>query len=122
MPLLVSRRASLFVAALTAAASLPAFAHAHPKSMVPAADATVSSPPELSIEFSEALEPKFSKLEISDGKGAPVTKQTATLDPADPKHLMLALPKLSPGMYRVHWVSAATDGHRMDGSYSFTVR
>jgi methionine-rich copper-binding protein CopC len=36
--------------------------------------------------------------------------------------LTLPLPKLAPGTYRVHWVSAALDGHKADGSYSFKVK
>ncbi len=114
-------RFSMMVFAL-AATPLPALAHAHPKSMTPAANATVSAPTELSVVFSEALEPKFSKLELVDDKGAVLSKNSSTVDPADHKHMTLPLPKLSAGVYHVHWVSAAMDGHRMDGEYSFTVK
>lgn len=101
--------------------TLPALAHAHPKTMTPAANSTVSAPSELSIVFSEPLEPSFSKLALMDSKGAVLTTQPATVDPKDPKHMTLSLPHLKTGVYRVHWVSAARDGHRMDGEYSFTV-
>ena len=114
-------RSLITVSALLLAAC-PAFAHAHPKTMAPAANSTVAAPTELSIEFSEALEPKFSKLALTDEKGAVVTRQPSAVDPADPKHITLPLPKLASGVYHVHWVSAATDGHRMDGDYTFTVK
>lgn len=102
--------------------ALPLLAHSKPKSMVPAADATVSSPPELSVFFTEPLEPKFSSLNLTDEKGAPISNAKSVVDSSDQKHMTLALPRLAPGIYHVHWVTAATDGHRMDGSYSFKVK
>jgi hypothetical protein len=44
------------------------------------------------------------------------------VDPSNPTHVELKLPKLEPGVYDVHWVSVAADGHRLDGDYSFTVK
>jgi methionine-rich copper-binding protein CopC len=98
-----------------------AFAHAHPVTMTPAKDSTVTAPTQISVFFSEALEPKFSKLELQDSMGMVVSKAAAVIDPKDPKHLTLALPVLPPGVYTVNWVSVATDGHRMPGKYSFTI-
>jgi methionine-rich copper-binding protein CopC len=106
----------LFLAAVPAA-----FAHAHPVTMTPAKDSTVTAPTEISVFFSEALEPKFSTLQLQDSMGMVVSKATAVIDPKDAKHLTLALPTLAPGVYTVNWVSVATDGHRMPGKYSFTV-
>jgi copper resistance protein C len=103
-------------------AVVPAFAHSRPKTMTPAANSTVSAPAEVSVFFSEPLEPKFSSLKLTNEKGAVLSVAASTMDPADPTHLTLALPKLAPGVYYVHWVSAATDGHRMDGDYTFTVK
>jgi methionine-rich copper-binding protein CopC len=114
-------RTAIIAASLTLA-TIPAFAHAHPKVMVPAKDAVVSAPTEVSIVFSEALEPKFSKLALTDDKGTVVSKASPVLDPADAKHLTLALPTLAPGLYHVKWTSSATDGHKMDGEYTFTVK
>jgi len=114
-------RLSVAVCALVLAAS-PAFAHSHPVKMAPDKDATVGAPKEISIEFSEALDPKLSTLELDDDKGVAVSKATAVLDPSDAKHLTLALPALAPGVYSVKWVSVATDAHRLNGTYSFTVK
>lgn len=116
------RARSVSASILLAMATIPALAHAHPKNMVPAADSTISAPSELSVVFSEPLEPKFSKLELLNGNGALLSKEASIVDPRDPKHMTLRLPKLSAGVYHVHWVSAATDGHRMDGQYIFTVK
>jgi methionine-rich copper-binding protein CopC len=102
--------------------SIPASAHSKPKVMDPAANSTVDAPAELSVIFSEALDPKFSSLALTDEKGAVISKAKTVPDPANHMHLSLPLPKLAPGTYYVHWVSAAVDGHRMDGDYSFRVK
>ena len=103
-------------------AAAPAFAHSHPVTMTPAKDSITGAPAEVSIVFSEALEPKFSSLKLEDSTGAIVSKQASVLDPANARHLTLALPRLSPGVYTVDWVSSSVDGHRLSGKYSFTVK
>jgi methionine-rich copper-binding protein CopC len=103
-------------------AAVPAVAHSRPKTMTPAANSIVGVPTEVSVFFTEPLEPKFSSLQLTDGKGTVLSTLSSKMDPADHTHLTLALPKLAPGIYYVHWISAATDGHRMDGDYTFTVK
>lgn len=112
---------SMAAAVLTLSA-LPAFAHAKPKTITPEPNSTVAAPAQVSIFFTEALEPKFSSLQLMDEKGTEVSRNKSVVDPANAKHMTLALPKLGPGVYRVHWVTAALDGHRMDGDYSFKVQ
>ena len=103
--------------------SIPAFAHAVPKSMTPAPDSTVSAPTEISIVFSEELEPKFSVIKLVDSMGMVVSKEAAVLDPKNTRHLTLALPKgLPAGVYTVQWTSSATDGHKLSRSYNFTIK
>jgi len=113
-----------FIAAVALALLAPAaaLAHAHPKVMDPAPDTTVSAPKYVSIEFSEALDPKFSSLWLSNAGGTVVSKVSSTVAAGDPKHMTLDLPALAPGVYVVHWVSVAADGHRLEGSYKFTVK
>jgi len=104
-------------------ATVPAFAHAVPKAMTPAPDSTVSAPTEISMTFSEELEPKFSVIKLVDSMGMTVSKDSAVLDPKDAKHLTLALPKgLPAGLYTVQWTSSATDGHKLSRSYNFTIK
>ena len=116
----VARRA--ITAVVMSLATLPALAHAKPKTMTPEANATVAAPAQVSVFFTEALEPKFSSLHLMDAQGAEVSKDKSVVDPANAKHMTLSLPKLGPGTYRVHWMTAALDGHRMDGDYSFKVQ
>jgi methionine-rich copper-binding protein CopC len=103
-------------------AQSPAFAHAHPKVMEPAADSVVPAPTKITVTFSEAVEPKFSSLTLTDETGKPVGKETSKGVASDAKTMMLTPPILTPGGYLVHWVSVATDGHRMEGEYKFTVK
>lgn len=112
----------IFAAALALLAPAAAFAHAHPKVMDPAPDSTVSAPKHLSVEFSEALDPKFSSLRLSNAGGTTVSKAASAVSSSDPKHITLDLPALPPGAYIVQWVSVATDGHRLEGNYKFTVK
>ena len=45
----------------------------------------------------------------------------APLDPGDDKQLVLAVPPLGPGRYRVIWHVVSVDTHRTEGEYTFTV-
>jgi methionine-rich copper-binding protein CopC len=99
-----------------------AFAHARPKVMLPAADSVGPSPATVSITFSEAVEPKFSSINVTDEQGKKFNTASSMPAAGDPKTLTLALPALPPGGYLVHWVSLAADGHRLEGEYKFTVK
>jgi copper resistance protein C len=99
-----------------------AFAHAHPKLMNPMPDSVGPAPKVISITFSEAIEAKFSSIQLTDESGKSADKEVSKPAPGDPKTLTLVVPSLAPGSYIVHWVNVATDGHRMDGEYKFTVK
>ncbi len=105
-----------------AMAPVAAFAHAHPTRMNPAAGSVGPAPAQLVVTFSEAVEPKFSSLQLDDAAGKLLTPAKAEGMAGDAKTLTLALPRLAVGVYTVKWVSVATDGHRLAGEYKFTVR
>jgi methionine-rich copper-binding protein CopC len=109
-------------ATLLFAMTVPAFAHSHPVKMNPAPDSTVTAPSEVSIFFTEELEPKFSFLKLKNSAGKLVTSEHSRLDPANAKHMTLALPHLAPGIYTLEWMASAEDGHRMTRSYKFSVK
>lgn len=98
------------------------WAHAHPKSEVPADGATVTAPTEVSIVFDDALEAALSTLTVSDAQNHTVTNAKAELDSATHKTLSLKVPALSSGTYLVKWVAVSLDGHRTSGNYHFTVK
>jgi methionine-rich copper-binding protein CopC len=111
---------ALFAASLFAA-SPALFAHTSPVTMTPAADATVSAPDSVTINFTGALEPKFSMITVTDASGHVANKEASVVG-ADTKTMKVVLPPLKPGVYTVHWVGVSTDTHRSQGDYKFTVK
>ncbi|WP_150777159.1 copper resistance CopC family protein [Pandoraea sputorum] len=119
------RRATqgLTVAAVIGLASLSqgVWAHAHIASSDPAAQATVEAPKLVRVTFDSALEGALSKLTVVDAKGNAVTQAKPELDAAR-KTLTLPVPTLAAGEYPANWVAVASDGHRTQGSFKFTVK
>lgn len=111
-----------FAAALVCGFSSLAFAHAHLAEAVPAAGSTLAqAPSEVSIHFTEDLEPRFSNIEVFDKGGHAVTSGPAHLVDGDGDHLAVRVKKLGAGTYKVKWHATATDTHKTQGDYVFTV-
>lgn len=113
--------AAVLLAATTLSQS-PACAHAVLKSASPAKDAEVSAPQKVTLHFSEKLEPAFSRAEVLDAAGKPVSAGKAALEKSEPSTMTVALPALAPGRYTVRYVAVGDDGHRREGDYAFTVK
>ncbi len=98
-------------------------AHAKLMSSKPAAGATISAPSVIDLGFSEPISEKLSGAEVTDAAGAKAPA-SAMLEPKDPKGLMVMVAHpLKPGAYTVAWHAVASDdGHRTQGTFSFTVR
>jgi methionine-rich copper-binding protein CopC len=107
-----------------AATAPPAVAHPKLVKSDPAAAAVVaSSPKELRLSFTEGLVAKFSGVEVKDQPGQKIETGSAAPDPADKKQLVVPVPTpLAEGVYEVDWHAVAADTHRIQGSYSFTVK
>jgi methionine-rich copper-binding protein CopC len=102
--------------------STAAFAHAElEKSSPPANAALPTAPAEVAIDFSEEVEPKFSTIEVQDGKGTRVDKGDVHAAPDNAKHLAVSLKPLEPGTYKVIWHVLSIDTHKTNGSYKFKV-
>ena len=100
----------------------PAFAHAYLRRAVPAVGSTIAAAPtEVVCDFTEALEPSFSKLEVLDGTGKHVDTGDMHLAPADAKQMIVGLGKVGPGTYTVIWHAVSVDTHRTDGRFNFIV-
>lgn len=116
----------IFIAAAAVSIGLAgqALAHAHLKSAVPAIGGTIAAAPtEITLTFSEALNLKFSGATITDTSGKTVPAGAAKL--AGDGDTGLVVPLSSPlpaGTYGVKWHVLSEDGHKTDGSYSFTVK
>ncbi len=110
---------------LVAVALLPgaAPAHAFLDHAVPAVGGIVNTPPpQLQLFFTQELEPAFSGAALSTGDGQPVVTGAASVDPQNRAEMVLKLPPLAPGHYRVNWHAVSVDTHRTEGSFTFDVR
>jgi methionine-rich copper-binding protein CopC len=104
---------------------VPALACAHGtlEQATPAANSVVdASPATLELTFNQALESAFSTIKVTDVNGTAVSKEKAKVDGSNPRVLAVAVPKLSPGSYAVHWTVMTHDGHKTKGDYQFTVK
>lgn len=101
----------------------PAFAHSYLKDSVPARDATVkSAPAEVTIDFTEAVAPRFSGMTVEDSDGHRVDRADVHPEGKDGTRLGVSLKPLKPGLYTVRWHAvSADDGHRTQGSFHFTM-
>jgi copper resistance protein C len=103
-------------------APAPALSHAFLDQAAPLVGGTVpASPKEIRLTFTEAIEQRFSGIDLTTGDGRTVATGAAAVDPANDKQLVLALPPLAPGRYRVRWHVVSVDTHRTEGEYSFSV-
>ncbi|EIC85423.1 copper homeostasis periplasmic binding protein CopC [Serratia sp. M24T3] len=104
--------------------SQQAFAHAHLKTETPAADSQISvAPTELTLGFSEGVEPNFSKIELRGPDNKSVKTGDFKLAAKDNTQVLIALPTpLTSGKYLVSWHVVSVDGHKTQGEYSFTVK
>ena len=99
------------------------WAHATCRRAEPAPGSELREAPEqISLQCDSALELAFSKVLVEDATGKQVDKGGLQGDPRDPKHLILPLPPLGPGTYKVTWSVVARDGHRTKGIYQFTIQ
>jgi len=120
---MIMRPVAAFVVSFVAfAAPATAQAHAHLNRASPAAGSTVTpAPKEVVLSFTEKLEPEFSTIEVRDAKDTAVQTGKASLDPAIPAQLRVALKPLPPGTYKVIWRVLSVDTHRTNGSFTFRV-
>jgi methionine-rich copper-binding protein CopC len=99
-----------------------AHAHAHLTAASPAVGSTVqAAPTEVTITYTEGVEPKFSTIEVLDAAGTRVDTANVHILPDDNKRLSVGVKPLSPGVYKVIWHATAVDTHKTEGDFSFTV-
>lgn len=115
---------ALAVAALGLAVPQLAAAHAALVSSSPAANAAVAAPTKIELRFNEAVIGATARATIAmtGMPGMAITGFTAKLG-KDRKSMTLLLRRpLTAGTYQVSWTAAGADTHRMNGTFSFTVR
>jgi copper resistance protein C len=113
----------LLIALAASVIGVAAHAHAFLIQAVPPVGGVISAPPgEIRITFTEGIEQVFSHIELMTTDGQPINTAQAAVDPRDNAQLVLPLPHLAPGRYRVRWHVVSVDTHPTEGDYVFEVR
>lgn len=112
------------LAAISCLLASPAFAHAHLKSAVPAADSTVTvAPTTIELDFSEGVNLAFTGVKVTATDGMAVATGPGASGPGGDSTLVVPVLKpLAAGRYTVDWHALATDGHKTSGHYTFTIK
>ena len=106
-----------------ALAATPAFAHAQLEKATPAVGGTVAPPNEIRLEFSEGVEPQFTKVTLTGPGGAAAPLGAPTVEAGHQSVLIVPIVKsLPPGVYTVRWRAVSVDTHHTQGNFNFTVR
>ncbi|MBU6457684.1 MAG: copper homeostasis periplasmic binding protein CopC [Bradyrhizobium sp.] len=118
------RKTILTTLAIVIAGFVSAVAYAHPvlEATDPGQGATVASPKEIRLTFTEDLIAKFSGLAVKDQGGHLVETAGPSVDPSHKSQLIVPISKpLSPGSYDVDWHAVSVDTHKVSGHFSFKV-
>jgi len=117
------KRALIFAALATALSAQAAQAHAFLDHAVPAVGSTVAAAPtQVQLFYTQDLEPAFSGATLADANGQPIATGPAVFDPRNKAEMVLNLPRLPPGHYKVSWHALSVDTHRTTGAFSFDVQ
>ena len=109
----------LALALVLASGTIAAHAHAALERAEPSAGSSVpSAPQQVTLWFTQRLEPAFSNITVTDASGQEVTDGKASVDG---KIMRVALRAVGPGTYQVKWRALSVDTHKTEGSFSFTV-
>jgi copper transport protein len=115
---------ALLIAAL-AALVLPASAWAHAALLKtsPSASVTLNGPPRrVALTYSEAVEPRFAIVSVTDAAGTQETVGRPARSATNPDELDVPLaPHLREGWYLVFWRVISEDGHPVRGVFTFAI-
>jgi methionine-rich copper-binding protein CopC len=99
-----------------------AHAHAFLDSAVPAVGSTVqASPTEVKIWFTRKIVSAGTNIKVLDATGVEVDLKDDKLDPGDPFLMIVSVPTLKAGTYKVIWNAVCLDTHHTTGTFTFTV-
>jgi methionine-rich copper-binding protein CopC len=111
----------VIVALLMSLSPTSANAHAFLDHASPPVGSTMQKAPrQLSLWFTQDLEPAFSKVVVRSVNGSRVDAGSR-VDHSDHKLMHVSLRTLRPGTYKVSWHVLSVDTHTTEGDFSFTV-
>ena len=117
-------RALVLCGALACVLALPAGAWAHAALLrtTPQASEVVNTPPRsLGLVYSEAVEPRFAIVSVTDKNAVQETDGGPERNAANPDELDIPLKRLGEGWYLVFWRAISADGHPVRGAFTFAV-
>ena len=77
-----------------------------------------TSPREVTLWFTQKLEPAFSTITVTNAAGARVDSGKTRVSG---NQMSVSLRSIGPGTYRVTWRVLSVDAHTTDGSFTFQV-
>lgn len=124
----MKKRRGIFLLVILFAALIGAFrASAHNvillRSEPDAGAVLAAAPAEVRAWFNEEIQSGVSKLQVFDASGAQVDQGDGGVDLNDPAHasMVVSLPALGEGAYKVRWQVVLLDGDPTTGEFSFYV-
>ncbi|HWE01648.1 MAG TPA: copper resistance CopC family protein [Tepidisphaeraceae bacterium] len=112
-----------FTLALILALAGIASAHAFVDHADPKVGAQIdAAPADVKIWFTQQIEPAFSKIRVFDAEGRQIDNKDCRQDKDDKKLLIVSLPKLPAGTYKVEWRVVSIDTHHTSGDFKFTIK
>lgn len=112
----------MFSLLLLMAIPADAYAHAALVKSTPGARSELSQMPgQIELCFNEAVELKFSSIQITDAKKVALKLDGLRIG-STPKCLSATLPASDPGVYTVGFRVLSLDGHVVKSSYQFTIK
>jgi copper transport protein len=121
----LSRTGAVALAAVVVALAAPASALAHAALLrtSPQASVTVNHPPkQVDMTFSEAVEPRFATVSVTNPNATQEATAPPHRSPTDPETLVTPLkPNLAQGWYLVYWRVISADGHPVKGAFTFAI-
>ena len=97
-------------------------AHATLEASIPAPSSVLESAPvNVVLDFDEPIEAGLSSIEVFDASAGSIDVGAPQRAPGDDSVVLASLPDLVDGVYAVVWRVASSDGHVVDGAFSFSV-